>query len=54
MGAIVKEVTDPDTGVSLSILRSFDGKYRKEINRIDSLWGLGWLYRELATVIVGG
>jgi hypothetical protein len=53
MGAIVAQHRDPDTGFDLSVIRAFDGVNRKEINRVDALWGLGWLYRELATVVVG-
>ena len=53
MGAIVANQKDPDTGFDLSVIRSFDGVNRKEINRVDALWGLGWLYRELACVVIG-
>ena len=50
---LVAQQKDPDTGFDLSVIRSFDGVSRKEINRVDALWGLGWLYRELACVVIG-
>lgn len=48
MGALVAQETDPDTGMSLSVLRAFDSVRRIEVNRADVLYGFGVLYRELA------
>ncbi len=45
---MVSEVTDPDTGLSLSFIRDFDTRTRTHINRFDCLFGFGPLYREMA------
>lgn len=45
--------TDPDTGITLSFVRFFDGVNRVHGNRFDMLTGFGVLYRELACVIAG-
>lgn len=45
---MVAEVTDPDTGVSLSFIRDFDTRTRTHINRFDCLFGFGNLYPEMA------
>jgi hypothetical protein len=42
--------TDPETGVSLAFIRSFDAKERKWINRFDVLIGFGRLHCELASM----
>jgi len=51
MGALVAKETDADTGITLSFVRAFDGVNRKEINRIDVLYGFGGLYKEMACCI---
>lgn len=43
--------TDPETGMTLSFVRFFDGVNRVHGNRFDMLDGFGVLYRELACVI---
>jgi len=53
MGAKTAIATDPDTGVSLMITKAFDPVGFGELFRADSLYGFGWLYRELACVING-
>jgi hypothetical protein len=45
--------TDPETALTLSFVRFFDGVNRVHGNRFDTLSGLGVLYRELACVIAG-
>lgn len=45
--------TDPETNLSLSYVRFFDGDGRTEGNRFDMLDGFGVLYREMACVIAG-
>ena len=51
MGAICNQVTDPDTGIALSIIKAFDSRTREEINRIDCLYDFSRLYGEMACVI---
>ena len=53
MGVIVSSQKEPSTGLVLSVMRGFDPVKRIEINRIDTLWGIGPLYREAACVICG-
>ena len=53
MGALVTTANDPETGLNISMVRTFDGVYRKEINRFDVLWDAGVLYREMAACIEG-
>jgi hypothetical protein len=53
MGALVTTANDPETGLNMSIVRAFDGVYRKEINRIDVLYDFAPLYREMACRIEG-
>jgi hypothetical protein len=53
MGALVTEVTDPETKISISMVRAFDGVYRKEINRFDVLYDFAKLYGEMACAIEG-
>jgi hypothetical protein len=43
--------TDPDTGITLSFVRFFDGVNRVHGNRFDILTGFAVLYREMACVI---
>lgn len=43
-----REETDPETGLSLSFIRYFDGDARVHKNRFDCLFGFGSLYREMA------
>jgi hypothetical protein len=45
---MVSEETDPETGISISFIRQFDGTARKHINRFDVLYDFAALYRELA------
>lgn len=45
---MVAQETDPDTGMSLSFIRYFDGDARVHKNRFDTLYGFAPLYRELA------
>lgn len=42
--------TDPETGLSIAFIRSFDSINRKWINRFDSLFGFGVLHAELASM----
>ncbi len=48
---MVHEETDPETGVSLSFIRYFDGDARVHKNRFDCLFGFGPLYREMACIV---
>jgi hypothetical protein len=50
---MVAQETDPDTGLSLSFIRYFDGDARVHKNRFDVLYGFGRLYSELACRISG-
>jgi len=45
-----KQVTDPETGISIAFIRSFDAVNRKWITRVDSLIGFGRLQPELAAM----
>jgi hypothetical protein len=45
--------TDPDTGITLAMVRFFDGVNRVEGTRFDMLSGFAVLYRELGCVIAG-
>ena len=53
MGALVTEANDPETGLNISVIRAFDGVYRKEINRLDVLYDFAPLYREMACCVEG-
>ena len=53
MGSITEMQTDPDTGVTMRFTHSWDAILSREITRIDTLYGFGWLYREMACVILG-
>ena len=52
MGATVEQETDPATGIVMRFTRSWDSVESREITRIDTLYGFGWLYRELACTIL--
>lgn len=45
--------TDPETGMTLAMVRFFDGTNRVEGTRLDMLSGFAVLYRELGCVIAG-
>jgi hypothetical protein len=45
--------TDPETNITVSFIRQFDGVQRKWINRFDVLYGFARLNAELASVIYG-
>ncbi len=51
MGALVDQVTDEDTGISLRIIKAFDYKESKHINRLDVLYDFAKLYAEMAVKI---
>jgi hypothetical protein len=53
MGALVTTANDAETGLNISMVRCFDGVYRKEINRMDVLWDAAPLYREMACRVEG-
>lgn len=50
-GALVTQVTDEDTGISLRIIKAFDYRESKHINRIDVLYDFAKIYPEMAVVI---
>lgn len=52
-GAKCTMQTDPDTGLSLSLIQFFDGVNRIVGTRFDSLTGFGTLYPEMACAVVG-
>lgn len=52
-GAVVAMETDPETGISLRMLKAFDYVHSVHINRIDVLYDFSGMYRELSTVIQG-
>lgn len=47
---MVSQATDPDTGISIAFIRSFDAVNRKWINRFDVMIGFGRLHCELASM----
>lgn len=47
------EATDPDTGVSVRFTRAWDPIKDRWINRLDTIYGFGSLYPELACAING-
>lgn len=51
---IASVATDPDTGLSVSFVRMFDGIYRKWINRFDVAFGFGVLHADHCAVRVLG
>ena len=52
-GRIGHQASDPETGLNISVIRAFDGVYRKEINRLDVLYDFAPLYREMACRVEG-
>jgi hypothetical protein len=52
MGAILRQETDPDTGITIRFTRSWDGDEEREITRLDTLYGFGRLYGELCSTIL--
>jgi hypothetical protein len=53
-GTLSSYARDPKTGVSVSVLRMFDGNLRKWINRIETLYGFGCLYNDRDAVRIQG
>jgi len=53
-GTLSSYARDPETGISVSVLRAFDPNLRKWINRIETLYGFGCLYNERDAVVVAG
>lgn len=49
---ISSQARDPETGISVSVLRMFDGQQRKWINRIECIYGFGDLYNDHDAVVV--
>lgn len=47
---IQQQTTDPETGISIAFIRSFDSRERKWINRFDVLLGFGRLHADLAAM----
>lgn len=47
---VVSQQTDPETGISIAFIRSFDARDRKWINRFDVLLGFGRLHADLAAM----
>jgi len=43
---ISSQARDPETGISVAVLRMFDGFQRKWINRIECIYGFGDLYND--------
>lgn len=43
---ISSQARDPETGISVAVLRMFDGFQRKWINRIECIYGFGNLYND--------
>lgn len=50
---ISKTITDPKTGISLSLLKMMDPRTREWINRIDCCYGFGALYPDNCAVRIG-
>lgn len=51
---IAAQQRDPKTGVSVAVLRIFDGDKRRWINRFDALLGLGNFYNRNCGVVLAG
>lgn len=51
---IARTLKDEETGISISLLRMFDGYYRKWINRFDVCLGFGNLYSDNCAVAIAG
>jgi len=52
-GTLSSYARDPETGISVSVLRWFDGNLRKWCNRIECVYGFGTLYDNDAVRIEG-
>jgi hypothetical protein len=52
MGSICVNETDPSTGTKLQLIRSYDPVLKREITRLDTLFGFGKLYPEMSCVIL--
>ena len=52
-GAVVSQVRDDETGISIRIIKAFDYINSRHINRMDVLYDFGVLYREMGVVIQG-
>jgi P22 coat protein - gene protein 5 len=53
-GTLSSYARDPETGISVSVLRWFDGNLRKWCNRIECVYGFGCLYNERDAVRIEG
>jgi hypothetical protein len=51
---IAKVARDPQTGITVSFIRQFDGVQRRFINRFDTLYGFGPLYNDNCSVVLAG
>src|ERR1051326_4075352 len=51
---IARTLKDEETGISISLLRMFDGYYRKWINRFDVCLSFGNLYSDNCAVAIAG
>lgn len=49
---ISSQARDPDTGISVAVLRMFDGFARKWINRIECIYGFGDFYNAEDAVVI--
>lgn len=49
---ISSQARDPETGISVAVLRIFDGFQRKWINRIECIYGFGNLYNDHDAVAI--
>lgn len=52
-GAVVANETDPETGISLQLIKAFDSFHRVHIHRIDVLYDFARMYAEMGAVIWG-
>lgn len=53
-GTLSSYARDPETGISVSVLRWFDGNLRKWCNRIESAYGFGCFYNDRDAVRIQG
>jgi len=51
---VSSQARDPETGISVAVLRMFDGFQRKWINRIECIYGFGNLYNDHDAVVIAG
>ena len=49
-----KKMVDPDTGLSVRKVKAWDPVRSVQVNRMDSLFGLGNLYQDNGAVCVAG